>query len=108
MTIRHTDQHDRHDSAEFGRHKESPSRDECCQSGCTICVLDYPDSIPARDAVRPQVTETESLPSPPTFSADEVDQQLLDMLDAFERAEAIVAALVEQEPESVLPNEGDH
>jgi hypothetical protein len=107
MTIRHTDQHDRHDSAEFGRHKESPSRDECCQSGCTVCILDYPDAIPARDAISAPATGTEISPSPP-ISSDEVDQQLLDMLDAFERAEAIVAALVEQEPESVLPNEGDH
>jgi hypothetical protein len=107
MTIRNTDQLDRPDSAEFDRHEESPPRDECCRSGCTVCILDYPDAIPARDAVRVQATGTEISPSP-LISSDEVDQQLLDMLEAFERAEAIVAALVEKEPESVMPNEGDH
>ena len=108
MTIRNTDQLDRHDSAELDRHNELPPRDECCQSGCTVCVLDYPDAISAQDALKAQANGTEISPSPPAFSSDEVDQQLLDMLEAFERAEAIVAALVEKEPESVLPNEGDH
>ena len=108
MTIRNTDQLDRHDSAEFDRHHELPPRDECCQSGCTVCVLDYPDAISARDAVGTQAAGPKRSASTPTISSEEIDQQLLDMLEAFERAEAIVAALVEKEAESVLPNEGDH
>jgi hypothetical protein len=108
MTIRNTDQLDRPDTAEFDRLDESTPRDECCQSGCTVCILDYPDAISAREAVLAEAAETLISPSPPTSSAVEIDQQLLDMLEAFERAEAIVAALVEKVPESVLPNEGDH
>ena len=108
MTIRKSDQLDRPNTAEFDRLDGSTPQDECCQSGCTVCILDYPDAISARDAVGTQAAGPKRSASTPTISSEEIDQQLLDMLEAFERAEAIVAALVEKEAESVLPNEGDH
>ena len=60
----------------------------CCDSGCTVCVLDYPDLF---------------LSSPPAPNLEA--HETAELLDAIALADQLLARL---EPEPQTPNEGDH
>lgn len=94
MTSRADDPTQRHGSETAAPYAEPW---ECCQSGCRVCILDHPELIPSDTRDPGETIEAE------------IDQeQLLARLEAFERAQEIVASLCSQQSKPDQNNEGGH
>lgn len=76
--------------------KDSNAEAICCRSACDICLLDLP-ADPAR-------TETSAAHESIETVEDVDDGHLLALLEAFERAEAMVEAMTSRNRRTQIPD----